>query len=142
MCPKSFLALYHPVPGVKIAGTTQRKVSGKNSEGGPFRGTLHIRFRVAVHLFSIAITDDVKMCLKKKKTSGTQAAGECVTEIILQIFSEPRAMMKKAKKTSFPCRHPCICTLIDHGQRPITARVVFTSLYKRVFMAIIPIGVW
>ena len=33
------------------------------------------------------------MCLKKKKTSGTQAAGECVTEIILQIFSEPRAMM-------------------------------------------------
>ena len=23
-----------------------------------------------------------------------------------------------------------ICTLIDHGQRPITARVAFTSLYK------------
>ena len=34
VCPKSFLALYHPVPGVKIAGMTQRKVSGKNSEGG------------------------------------------------------------------------------------------------------------
>ena len=32
--------------------------------------------------------------------------------------------------TGFPWRQPCICTLIDRGQRPITARVVFTSLYK------------
>ena len=41
-------------------------------------------------------------------------------------------MLNKTKKTSFQWRHPCICILIhvDHGQRPITARVVFTSLYK------------
>ena len=63
MCPKSFLALYHPVPGVKIAGTTQRKVSG----GGPFRGTLHIRFRVAVHLFSNRLQMTSKCVFKKKK---------------------------------------------------------------------------
>ena len=43
-------------------------------------------------------------------------------------------MLNKTKKTSFQWRHPCICILIhvDHGQRPITARVVFTSLYKRM----------
>ena len=43
-------------------------------------------------------------------------------------------MLNKTKKTSFQWRHPCICILIhvDHGQRPITARVVFTSLYKRI----------
>ena len=43
-------------------------------------------------------------------------------------------MLNKTKKTSFPWRHPCICTLIDHGQRPITARVAFTSLYKDKLM--------
>ena len=39
-------------------------------------------------------------------------------------------MLNKTKKTIFQWRHPCIRTLIDHGQRPITGRVVFTSLYK------------
>ena len=41
-------------------------------------------------------------------------------------------MLNKTKNTSFPWRHPSICTPIDHGQRPITARVAFTSLYNRV----------
>ena len=35
-------------------------------------------------------------------------------------------------KASFLWRHPCICTLIDHGQWPITMCIAFTSLYKRV----------
>ena len=40
-------------------------------------------------------------------------------------------MLNKANKTIFPWRHhACICTPIDHGQRPITAGVTFTSLYK------------
>ena len=55
------------------------------------------------------------------------------SEIISQTFSKPRAMLNKTKKTSFPGRHPCICTLIDHGQRPITARVAFTSLYRQMY---------
>ena len=47
-----------------------------------------------------------------------------------QTFSKPRAMLNKTKKTNVPWHHPCICTLRDHGQRPITARVAFTSLYN------------
>ena len=43
-------------------------------------------------------------------------------------------MLNKTKKRSFAWRHPRICTLINHGQRPITARVAFTSLYKRPFV--------
>ena len=39
-------------------------------------------------------------------------------------------MLKKAKKISFSWRHRSVCTLIDHGKQPITARVVFTSLYN------------
>lgn len=39
-------------------------------------------------------------------------------------------MLNKTKKTIFQWRHPCIRTLIDHGQRTITGRVAFTSLYK------------
>ena len=41
-------------------------------------------------------------------------------------------MLNKTKKTSFPWRHPCICSLMDHlwtWQRPITELVAFTSLY-------------
>ena len=34
------------------------------------------------------------------------------------------------KKTNFPGIQPCVCTLIDHGQRPITARVALTTLYN------------
>ena len=34
------------------------------------------------------------------------------------------------KENKFPWRHPCMCTPIDHRQRPITARVAFTSLYN------------
>ena len=62
-----------------------------------------------------------------------------LSEIISQTYSKPRAMLNKTKKTSFAWRHPCICTLIDHGQRPIIARVAFTSLYKAfgwVFLSI------
>ena len=51
------------------------------------------------------------------------------SEIISQTFSKPRTMWSKIKKTSFPWRHPCICAVIDHLQRPITAHVAFTSLY-------------
>ena len=47
-----------------------------------------------------------------------------------QTFSKPRAMLNKTKKTNVPWHHPCICTLRDHGQRPITAPVAFTSLYN------------
>ena len=38
---------------------------------------------------------------------GTRAAAECVADVLLIFFS-------------------CICTPIDHGQRPITAGVAFT----------------
>jgi len=37
----------------------------------------------------------------KKRTNGTQAAGECVTEIILQIFSKPRHD-EESKENKFP----------------------------------------
>lgn len=82
------------------------------------------------------------MCLKKKqKTSGTQAAGECVTEIILQIFSEPRHD-EESKENKFPV--PSSMYLYSNSSWATTnhSALVFTSLYKRVFMAIIPIGVW
>ena len=52
------------------------------------------------------------------------------SEIVSQTFSKPRAMLNKTRKTSFLWLHPCNRTLIDHGQRPITAHVKFTSLYK------------
>ena len=26
-------------------------------------------------------------------------------------------------------RFPCVCTLVDHGQRPISARVIFTTFF-------------
>ena len=32
--------------------------------------------------------------------------------------------------TSFPWGHPCVCSLIDHGQRPITARLASSIFYK------------
>ena len=32
--------------------------------------------------------------------------------------------------TSFPWSHPCVCSLIDHGQRPITARLASSIFYK------------
>ena len=41
-------------------------------------------------------------------------------------------MLNKTKKTSFPWRHPCTCSPIDHlwkWQQPIAALVAFTSLY-------------
>ena len=42
-----------------------------------------------------------------------------------------RSNLTSIFKTARHVEHLCICTLIDHGQRPITTRVAFTSLYKR-----------
>ena len=50
-----------------------------------------------------------------------------ICALITNIFKLARHV-KKTKKTSFAWRHPCICTLIDHG--PITTRVVFILLHK------------
>ena len=50
---------------------------------------------------------------------------------LTNIFKTALAMLNKAKKTNFLWHHSCICTLTDQGRRPITARVGFTSLYKK-----------
>ena len=47
------------------------------------------------------------------------------SELSSQTFSKPRVMLDQTTKTSFPWRCPCICTLGDHEQRPITVRVTF-----------------
>ena len=49
------------------------------------------------------------------------------------------ALIRKNLTNIFKTTHhvePCICTLIDHGQQPITVRIAFTSLYKRKFKEI------
>ena len=50
---------------------------------------------------------------------------------LTNILKTAPAMLNKAKKTNFPWRYSCICTLTDQGPRPITARVAFSSLYKK-----------
>ena len=46
-------------------------------------------------------------------------------------FQNPSAKLSNTtKNTNFPGIQPCVCTLIDHGQRPITARVALTTLYN------------
>ena len=44
---------------------------------------------------------------------------------------KPHTMLNKTKKNNFPWHHPFVCTLTsrswDHGQWPITARIIFTT---------------
>ena len=48
---------------------------------------------------------------------------------LANIFKTARHV-EQTEATSFPWRHVSVCSLIDHGQRPITARATFTLLHK------------
>ena len=48
---------------------------------------------------------------------------------LANIFKTARHV-EQTEATSFPWRHVSVCSLIDHGQRPITASATFTILHK------------
>ena len=62
-----------------------------------------------------------------KNISDTFACSSCGTSLILRHFDVICDLL--LKKIS-EC-HPCVCTLIGYGQKPITARVTFTTLSKK-----------
>ena len=62
-----------------------------------------------------------------RSISDTFACCSCVTSLFLPHFDVICDLL--LNKIS-EC-HPCVCTLIDYGQQPITARVTFTTLYKK-----------
>ena len=62
-----------------------------------------------------------------RSISDTFACCSCVTSLFLPHFDVICDLL--LNKIS-EC-HPCVCTLIGYGQQPITARVTFTTLYKK-----------
>ena len=54
----------------------------------------------------------------------------CLIRNYVTNISKPRAMLNETKKTSCPWGRPCVWTLTDHGQPPITTRIAFKSLYR------------
>ena len=49
-------------------------------------------------------------------------------------FSRLSLCKKQDKENQFPMTSSVCCSLIYHGQRPITARVAFTILYKKIMI--------
>lgn len=56
----------------------------------------------------------------------------CLIRKNMAHFQNPPAkLLNTTKKTNFRGSQPCVCTLIDHGQRPITARSIdYIILYN------------
>ena len=82
------------------------------------------RFHVVVSLF-INILQMMSKC--GKNISDTFACSSCATSLFIRNFDVTCALL--LNKIS-EC-HPCVSTLIGYGQQPITARVTFTTLYKK-----------